>query len=534
MKLGIAQLNPLIGDIAGNTKKILQTLEKAKAEKVELLVFPELAIPGYPPRDLLDFPELVDANLRALHQIATRAIGITAIVGFVEPNPNSFGRPFFNAAAVLQEGKVAAIYRKHLLPYYDVFDEPRHFEPGNGTCLFRVGDSKIAVTICEDAWNLPGFVSRPYEVQPLAAVAALKPDLVVNLSASPFSLGKPNARVALFSEVARRVAAPVVICNQVGGQDEILFDGCSLVVRPDGSVLAAGPAFREELVLAKTTIGTSVGKLPWPTQEVDWLALSLEMGVRDYVQKCGGSKVLVGLSGGIDSSVVAAIATKALGPGAVHGVGLPTRFNIGASQEDAEALARGLGISFELIPIESVFEAFEKLVATSFHHSAKPLTLENIQPRLRMAVLMALANEQDRLLLNTSNKSEIATGYSTLYGDTAGALAVVGDLVKEQVYALARYYNREGEVIPRRVLERPPSAELCRDQTDQDTLPPYATLDRIVVQGIEESQGVSQLPGGRLFYGRHSKIFRPSSCQRIQASPVPANFASLKKSVRCR
>ncbi len=521
MKAAIAQINPTIGDFALNARKMTDAIAAAKRAGAALVVFPELTTTGYPPRDLLDYEEFADANLKCLDTVAKAATGITAICGFVEKNPAPTGKPYFNAAAVLQEGRVIAVYRKQLLPYYDVFDEERYFEPGPvfGKPLFTLDGKRVAVTICEDAWNCENCLKRPYAVRPIEALRASGADLVVNLSASPFQLGKPALRIKLFTEAAAAVGAPVLFCNQAGGNDEILFDGCSFAVTPEGKLLAAARAFGEELLIVDLESKAAV-QPPWPKEEAEWLFDALVMGLRDYAAKCGAHKVCLGLSGGVDSSVVAAIAVAALGKENVAALSLPTRYTASASREDAETLATRLGIELKLMPIEPLFTLVQDQWKTVFGHAPAGVALENIQPRLRMTLLMALANEQDRLLLNTSNKSEIACGYATLYGDSAGALAVLGDLTKGQVYALARHVNRAGEIIPARVLTRPPTAELRDNQTDQDTLPPYDVLDKQVndaIVGLDLRGANVQSAFGRLFAVSEYKRYQLPPVLRISS-----------------
>lgn len=525
MKIALAQMNPKIGDVAYNIRRSVEFIEKAKREGAGLVVFPELSLTGYPPRDLLDFPSLVEANLKGLEVLAAAAKSLTVVCGFVDKNPNASGRPYRNCAALLRDGGVIATYAKHLFPYYDIFDEPRHFEAGTETGIFSWGEWRVGITICEDSWNLPGGVPRPYAEQPLDPLRALKPDLVLNLSASPFDLGKPEKRRALFASVARYVGAPVVFCNQVGANDELIFDGCSLAVTPEGTELVRASAFEEDLVCFSWNRGKpeAGSKKEWPTSDAAWLYDALTLGVRDYATKCGIRKLCLGLSGGIDSSVVAAIAVSALGKEAVAGVCLPTRFTSHASLEDAQALASFLGIEFKILPIESLFQHYLASWKEWFHRTPSSLTSENIQPRIRMTLLMAIANEGGRLLLNTSNKSEMATGYATLYGDGAGALCVLGDLTKKQVYELAAHINAPGPIIPQRVLERAPSAELRENQTDQDSLPPYEVLDRMVQASVVEGKDKAALLNEGFSVdevNQYLRLYAASEYKRRQSPPV--------------
>lgn len=504
MKLAVVQFNPKIGDFAGNGERMLAFIEQARAAGAELVLFPELATTGYPPGDLLDYAPFIDDNLALLERLGKASRGIGLVCGYVERNQAPTGRPYHNSAAVFEDGKRIANYRKQLLPYYDVFDEPRYFEPGKEGVTFSFRGKRVALTICEDVWNRPGFVPRLYAEQPLAAVAAAKPDLLLNLSASPFSLGKPERREKLFLSVAKELDADLLMAGQVGGNDDLLFDGGSLIASRTGNICRA-PIFQEALFLCETAVSSS-----HPRNEAEWLRLALETGIRDYCRKTGISSVILGLSGGVDSSVVVALAASALGPKNVKAVALPTRFTSAASVDDAKALAGKLGVHYQEVSIEKMFEATSLAVDPK-----KGLTKENIQPRLRMTVLMALANEENRLLLNTSNKSEISTGYATLYGDSAGALAVLGDLTKRQVYAVARLFPE----IPARVLERPPTAELRENQTDQDTLPAYDDLDRWVDKRIVDLKAIASL-SGKSSVETFARLHAVSEYKRHQLPPV--------------
>lgn len=519
MKIAIAQTNPKIGDCAGNTQRILQYADEARRQGASLVVFPELAIPGYFPRDLLDFDSLIEANLQGLARVAEAARGIAVVCGFVERN-SGVGRGLHNSTALLRDGKIAAVYRKQLLPYYDVFEEERYFEPGDQPLFFEIDGKHFALAVCEDVWNFPEFVAHPYRNQPLAALRGKALDWVISPSASPFHLGKPALRGSVFQNAARFVGANILLVNQVGGNDDLIFDGGSFAVRADGSALASARVFEEQLLVVDEKKPV---REPLPTTDEAWLAGALELGVRDYVRKTGFSKVCLGLSGGIDSAVVAAIAAGALGAANVSTVALPTRYTASASNDDAQAIATALGTPFRSVAIEGMFQSFESALGKELGRAAAGLTLENIQPRVRMTVLMALANEENRLVLNTSNKSELATGYSTLYGDSAGALAVIGDLTKSQVYALARHYNRAKPTIPERVITRAPSAELRENQTDQDSLPPYDILDPIVKDAVERGWGAAELKKAGhdpKWVDKFVKLYAISEYKRQQFPPI--------------
>jgi len=523
VKIALAQCNPTVGDFSGNTNRILELAQEAKDAGARLVLFPELAVCGYPPRDLLDFDGFVEKNLVALETISKAAKGISILCGHIAKNPAPAGKPYFNSAALLQDGKISALYQKQLLPCYDVFDEGRYFEAGKTPVIFTLDSLRFAVTICEDAWNFPAFLPRPYIEQPLHAYRDKNIDWILNISASPFSLGKPEMRLRLFAQASAFSKAPVIFCNQVGGNDELLFDGCSFVVNPEGRTLSAAKAFSEEIHYFDTE-ATNDKALPWPTSQGQWLYEALVLGTRDYMRKCGAKGACLGLSGGVDSSVCAAIATEALGKKAVTGVCLPTRYTSNASLEDAEAVAKALDMPFHVLGIETIFKLFENLWKEWFHHAADSLTLENVQPRIRMTILMALANSRRLFLLNTSNKSEIATGYATLYGDSSGALSILGDLTKHQVYQLAEFINSRGNmIIPKRVLERPPTAELRHHQTDQDTLPPYSILDPMVVAVVEGLKGTDTLIQEGFdtqWVEKFSKLHAASEYKRHQLPPV--------------
>jgi len=504
LKLAVVQFNPKIGDFAGNAKRMLAFIDEARSAGAELVAFPELATTGYPPGDLLDYAPFIDENLALLEKLGKASQGIGLVCGYVERNPSATGKPFHNSAAVFENGKQIANYRKQLLPYYDVFDEPRYFEPGKESVTFPFRGKKVALTICEDVWNRPGFVPRLYAEQPLRGVAESKPDILLNLSASPFSLGKPENREKLFVGIAKELGVDLLMAGQVGGNDDLLFDGGSLIVSQSGKICRA-PIFEEALFLCE-----SAESAPHPKSEAEWLRLALETGLREYCRKTGISSVILGLSGGVDSSVVVALAASALGPKNVKAVALPTRYTSAASVEDAKSLAEKLGVAYQEVSIEKMFEATSAAVSPK-----AGLTKENIQPRLRMTVLMALANEENRLLLNTSNKSEISTGYATMYGDSAGALAVLGDLTKQQVYAVARLFPE----IPARVLDRPPTAELRENQTDQDTLPAYDDLDRWVNERIVGLKPIASLTGNSSV-ATFARLHSVSEYKRHQLPPV--------------
>jgi len=505
VKIALAQINPTVGDFAGNTRKILEFASRAEAEGAGLVVFPELAVCGYPPADLLEKTVFVARAERAVDEIArwTDVPGHPAVLcGTVMQAASSVGKQARNVAVLLDGGKVAFAQQKMLLPFYDVFDEQRYFEPAALQALTCVAGEPLAITICEDAWNDKGFWPRPmYRVDPVEVLMkewgsqpkelAARPRIIVNISASPYWQGKQQVREKMLAALAERHGAAVAMVNQVGGNDSLVFDGASLVIRPNGQVAARGASFAEDLVVFDTEGLRALPEVA-PDEVADmWKALVL--GTRDYVRKCGFSKALVGLSGGIDSALVAAVAVEALGAENVVGVGMPSEYSSLGSIEDARKLAKHLGIRFELLPIHDVFAQYRKVLAPLFEGTAFGLAEENLQSRIRGALLMAISNKFGALVLTTGNKSEMSTGYCTLYGDMVGALAVIGDVMKTKVYALSRYVNRTAEVIPWATIEKPPSAELRPEQRDTDSLPPYEVLDPMLEAYVERYLSAEQI-----------------------------------------
>ncbi len=488
MKIAVCQINTTIGDFDGNVEKVSSCLKKAKDAGCDLALFPELTLTGYPPRDLLDRYTFFEKAQMAVLQVAQAAKGILAVVGTILENPEK-GNPLFNAALAVKDGKVLHTYKKVLLPNYDVFDEARYFSPApHPEPPFTYKDLKIAVTICEDIWNAEGVPThRLYAKDPVEELAKGKPNLVLNLSASPFHSSKLSVRQTLLKDVTRRTKAPVLYCNLVGGNDELIFDGCSMAVDAVGNIFQVGKSFEEDFFIFDTE-NPSLKPTTTPESETAKIYQALVTGTRDYVRKCGFSQVLIGLSGGIDSALVAAIAAEALGPENVMGVTMPSLFSSKGSIEDSRALTENLGIEFKNVPLTPLLEESLKTLAPVFKDSPQDTTEENIQARLRGLLLMALSNKFNRLVLSTGNKSELAVGYCTLYGDMCGGLAVISDVPKGLVYKLARHANREKDLIPDAVFTKPPSAELRPNQTDQDSLPPYDTLDAILRLYIEENQ----------------------------------------------
>ncbi|MBI5768193.1 MAG: NAD+ synthase [Verrucomicrobia bacterium] len=496
MRLGLAQFNPTVGDLAGNRQRILAAYAALVAQGAELVVFPELAVCGYPPRDLLFKRRFVPDVADSLAEIAAAVGPVPAIIGTVEPNTSGRGRPFFNSAAFCYRGKVAAVARKCLLPTYDVFDEDRYFEPATTPTVIEHAGRRIGITICEDIWTHPMISTRRLYsgATPIEQLAAQKCDLMVNLSASPWHSAKENVRQKLVvAESARALRCPVAYVNAIGGNDELIFDGRSHVVDSQGHLLAGLAAFEEEsrvvdLSVPDSQLSTLSSQLSPSFQlgEMADIYHALVLGTRDYAHKSGFKRALVALSGGIDSAVVGVIAAAAFGPENVMGVSLPSSISSQHSRDDARILAQNLGIRFETVRIADVVSESEKVLFHLFKDTKRDVTEENIQARARGLLMMALSNKFGSLLLTTGNKSEMAVGYCTLYGDMCGGLAVISDVFKMQVYALARWINREKEIIPHNTIDKPPSAELRPNQKDQDSLPPYDQLDAILQGYVEE------------------------------------------------
>jgi len=479
MKIALAQLNTTVGDIAGNEARLLAAYHRAVAAGADLVLCPELAITGYPPRDLVLRRSLVEQNLAALNRLAAATGKAGLLVGYVGDNTDRPGRDVTNAAALLQNGAILATRTKTLLPTYDVFDEDRYFEPAEANLPLEFNGRRIGITICEDIWNDEDFwLVRRYEHNPPVELAEAGAELILNISASPWHLGKDATRRSMLQSLASKTRRPVVFCNQVGGNDELVFDGGSMAFDAQGRLIAAGKHFEEDLVMVDLAAAQPAS--PELPGEEELLFKALTLGLRDYLHKCGFKSAVIGLSGGIDSALVAALAAAALGRENVRGISLPSQYSSQGSLDDARSLAANLGIQYDVIPIQPPFLAVREQLGAVFAGRAEDTTEENIQARLRGVILMAMSNKFGSLLLTTGNKSELAVGYCTLYGDMCGGLAVISDVPKMMVYRLARWINREREVIPSDTLTKPPSAELRPDQKDQDSLPPYDVLDAIL------------------------------------------------------
>jgi NAD+ synthase (glutamine-hydrolysing) len=492
MKIALAQFNPTVGDFTGNAAKILELAELARQRGADLAVFSELCLCGYLPLDLIERPQFIARNERELACLAKK-LPLPSIVGYAAHANESTGKAAANAAALLENGCIAFVQHKMLLPTYDVFDESRYFQPARAQNAFLFQAQQLGITICEDMWNDKNFWSkRLYDRDPVAELVGKGAAILINISGSPYTIDKRTLRIDMLRSLAKTHNRPVVYVNQVGGNDSLVFDGGSLAVVPDGRIAAQAGIFEEDLVLFDTATG--LGEIhPQPTSELEVAYRALICGTRDYVRKSGFSKVVVGLSGGIDSSVVAAIAVGALGRENVLGVSMPGPYSSEGSRSDARSLAQNLGIEFLTLPISEVFEAYRATLRESFCGRPENVAEENLQARIRGNFLMALSNKFGSMVLSTGNKSEMAVGYCTLYGDMAGGLALLSDVPKTTVYSLAEVINRERELIPRASIEKPPSAELRPNQKDQDSLPPYDVLDTVLKAYIEDVKSPDEI-----------------------------------------
>jgi NAD+ synthase/NAD+ synthase (glutamine-hydrolysing) len=523
VKIALGQINPTVGDFQGNSAKMIDFARRAQAEGAGLILFPELSVCGYPPRDLVERSSFVAHNREAIERIALETRGIAVICGLVTPAQAVTGKSVMNSAALLKDGKVAFLQSKMLLPTYDVFDEMRNFAPARSQVLFPFCGKQMALTICEDAWNDKHFWNkRLYTFDPVEALIHAGGTFLLNISASPYWIGKSDLRRDMLATIARHYKVPVAMVNQVGGNDSLIFDGSSLVFDPAGNVIAQGKSFEEDLLYFDSDRLTGELREQLQGEEASAYA-ALVLGTRDYVHKCGFQQVIIGLSGGIDSALTAAIAADALGPENVIGVGMPGPYSSRGSIDDARALAENLGIRFELIPIQEIFESYRNSLKKVFAGRKEDETEENIQARARGALLMALSNKFGAIVISTGNKSELAVGYCTLYGDMAGGLAAISDVPKTLVYRLSRYVNSRRVVIPKSTLEKPPSAELRPDQKDSDSLPPYDVLDQILEDYVEDSHSPEQIAADRgielPLVHRVVRMVERSEYKRQQAAP---------------
>ncbi|HEX4125692.1 MAG TPA: NAD+ synthase [Tepidisphaeraceae bacterium] len=544
MRIALAQINGTVGDLIGNCRKILDFTARAREQRAKLVVFPELSLIGYPPKDLLLKAQFIADTLAALDRIAGEIHGIDAIVGYAEPNPRPVGRPLYNAVALLRDGKIHSKHYKTLLPTYDVFDESRYFEPGfrnERQNIAEIAGCAVGLSICEDLWNDEKMIPRRlYHDNPIADLSSAGAQIMVNASASPFVAGKHAFRLKLFASQVRQFRRPLVYVNQVGGNDELVFDGNSVVFDGAGNVIAQAKDFEEELLVIDIPPSPAATEPPPPSIGIDYehgretrqlsdadiesVYKALVLGLRDYVHKCRFKSVVLGLSGGIDSALTAALAVAAFGPELVTGIAMPSRYSSEHSITDARAVAANLGIPFQIIPIDAAHAAYELMLAPSFAGTQPGLAEENIQARIRGAILMAFSNKFSHLLLTTGNKSEMAVGYCTLYGDMCGGLAVISDVPKTVVYRLCHFINRHAgrEIIPTSSITKPPSAELRPNQTDQDSLPPYEILDAILHRYVEEEKSAAAIIADGFDAAtvtRVIKLIDTSEYKRRQAAP---------------
>ena len=525
MKIALAQINPTVGDFTGNLAKILAASRKAAEGGARLAVFSELSICGYPPADFLEKPSFLARCRGAVEELAeaTADLPVAVLVGVALPTGVAGGKPAVNAAVLIDKGQILLEQHKRLLPFYDVFDEQRYFTPLQPQKVVELDGLRLAISICEDAWNDKNFWPRRlYTVDPMEEMMRQQPALHINLSSSPFWHSKRGVRREMLSAIARRDGIPVLLCNQVGGNDSLIFDGSSLALNAQGDLIAQAASFAEDLVIVDPFHDAAIEAPAECETEAAYQALVL--GTRDYIRKCGFSKALLGLSGGIDSALVAAIARDALGAENVLAIGMPSPYSSQGSIDDSRALAANLGIRFETIAISGLFQEFNTALAPMFAGLQPDITEENIQSRIRGNLLMALSNKFNALVLTTGNKSEMAVGYCTLYGDMVGALAVIGDLVKTRVYAVCEWLNRDGEVIPRAILDKPPSAELRPDQKDTDSLPPYEVLDPIIEAYVERYETPEEIEQAFGFDAaqirRVVRLVERAEYKRQQAAPV--------------
>ena len=525
MKIALAQINPTVGDFTGNLEKIVAASRRSAEQGARLTVFSELAICGYPPADFLEKPSFLARCRSAVEELAaaTKGLSTAVLAGVALPAPPDAGKLAVNAAVLLDRGEIVLEQQKRLLPFYDVFDEQRYFLPARSQKVIELDRVRLGISICEDAWNDKNFWPRRlYSVDPMEELMRQSPAIHINLSSSPFWHNKRETRQEMLAAIARRDGIPVLMCNQVGGNDSLLFDGSSMALNAEGETIAQAASFREDLVVFDPFQAAAISVPAGDENEAAYQALVL--GTRDYIRKCGFRKALIALSGGIDSALVAAIAAEALGPENLLAIGMPSPYSSPGSIDDSRKLAANLGIHFELIGISALFDEYRQALEPLFTGLKPDLTEENIQSRIRGTLMMALSNKFNALVLTTGNKSEMAVGYCTLYGDMVGALAVIGDLVKTRVYAMCRWINRDREVIPSAILEKPPSAELRPDQKDTDSLPPYEVLDPIIeayVERYETPECIAAKHGFPLeLVQQVVRLVERSEYKRQQAAPV--------------
>ncbi len=523
MKIALAQINYHIGNFEKNTASILHAIQTAEKQKCELIVFAELAVCGYPPRDFLEFTDFIEKCLASVQQIAVECVNIAAIVGFPSINPEEKGKNLFNSAAFLSDGKIQSLHHKSLLPNYDVFDEYRYFEPNKDSTIIEYKGCKIALTICEDLWNIGEEQLYPYT--PMDDLIAQHPDLMINIAASPFNYQQAQDRKAILIKNVKKYSIPLLYVNHVGAQTELIFDGGSLAINANGNIFAESNYFEEDFIIVELNDLKQPIKLSPKSQpvKIELIHNALVLGIKDYFEKLGFTKAILGLSGGIDSAVTLVLASEALGKENVKAVLLPSRFSSQHSIDDAIQLAINLDVSYEIIPIDETYKSYETTLSPYFKGLPFDVTEENLQARIRAVILMAFTNKFGYVLLNTSNKSEAAVGYGTLYGDMCGGLSVLGDLYKTEVYELAHYMNKDHKVIPDNSIIKPPSAELRPNQKDSDSLPNYDILDQILYQYIEQRKGPRELITmgfDEAIVKRILKMVNTNEYKRYQTAPV--------------
>lgn len=521
MKVALAQLNTTVGDMDGNEEKILEAYRRGIQSGVELVVFPELTVTGYPPRDLLHRNGFILRNFEAVERLAAQSGEVGMVVGYVGNHEGGPGRDATNSVALLQNGHILATRHKTLLPTYDVFDEDRYFEPATSNAPVQFNGQKIGLTICEDVWNDEDFWSRRrYAVNPVLDLVNQGAQLIVNISASPWHLDKNETRRCMLTNMAAKIKCPLLFCNAVGGNDELIFDGNSIAFNATGELIAQARRFEEDFILVNTESSEAL-KYKSNCPEED-LYDALILGLRDYIQKCGFKSAVLGLSGGIDSALTAVLAVEALGAENVHGISLPSQYSSQHSLDDARVLAENLGIRYDVVPIQPAFESVKGALANQFEGKPENTTEENIQARLRGVLLMAMSNKFGSLLLTTGNKSELAVGYCTIYGDMCGGLAVISDVPKTIVFNLCRWINRDREIIPDSTITKPPSAELRPDQKDEDSLPPYAILDQILEAYVVDGKSRAEIVEAGFesaVVNRIARLIDINEYKRRQAAP---------------
>ena len=524
MKLALAQINVHVGNFASNLEKMLGYVASAKEQGADVVVFPELATTGYPPRDFLEFDDFIDKAEEVVNELAKAAEGIAIMVGSPARNPVVEGKDLYNSVYFLSGGRIQQVQHKTLLPTYDIFDEYRYFEPAHEWNVVRYQGKTIAMVVCEDSWNV-GNENPLYKINPMDQMMEQQPDFIINVSASPFDYGHAAERVAAMRANVERYGIPLYLVNHVGAQTEVLFDGGSVVINQDGTVIDEMPYFEECMRLYDTeeVKGGSNAEGERHRDKMTLIHDGIVMGIKNYFGKLGFKKAILGLSGGIDSALVAVLAARALGPDNVRCILMPSQYSSDHSVNDARQLAENLGCQYDLIPIEPIYEAYEEALKPFFWGKPSGLAEENIQARTRGMLLMALSNKFGNILLNTSNKSEMAVGYGTLYGDMCGGLSVIGDVYKTECFELARYMNKDGEVIPENIITKPPSAELKPDQFDSDSLPPYEDLDQVLYQYVEESQSpqdIIDMGFDEALVRKTLRLVNINEFKRYQTAPV--------------